>query len=320
MGIPKLNKFLLDHCSQQSIYKIHFENLYEKRVVVDISIYLYRFLATDNFMEHVYLFLSVFKYYCIEPVFIFDGKPPAEKSATIKKRNSEKQAATVEYSHLETQLTPSLTYEARQEMERRMIVLKKKMLRITWTHIDNAIELIDAFGFQYYLAPHEADQLCVYLARCTKFDIYAVISDDMDMILSGCPRVIRGINISLHEGILYDTTRIMSDLDVSLDQFRQIVVLTGTDYDSAISNKNACTIPGAFDMYKQYTLSDRSLTFYDWISERETNELLKICDMFDVSNYTQEIESFLSTGPKKEKKFDIPLIKSIMKRHNFYFL
>ena len=100
MGIKHLNTYLLKNCSNKSIQKLHFGDLENKTVVVDISIYIYKFLADGHFMEQLYLFLSIFKYYCITPIFIFDGKPPPEKWELLKKRYWEKKSAEKKYDEL----------------------------------------------------------------------------------------------------------------------------------------------------------------------------------------------------------------------------
>ena len=79
MGIKNLNRFLLDNCNKKSIKKFHLKQLENKKVVIDTSIYLYKFIADDSLLENMYLFISIMKSYNIEPIFVFDGKPPAEK-------------------------------------------------------------------------------------------------------------------------------------------------------------------------------------------------------------------------------------------------
>ena len=95
MGVKELNQYLLKHCSNKAIKKTHFTELQRKTVVIDISIYIYKFMTEDNLMENLYTFLSIFKYYIITPIFIFDGKPPAEKLALLKKRRWEKKDAEI---------------------------------------------------------------------------------------------------------------------------------------------------------------------------------------------------------------------------------
>ena len=307
MGIPKLNKLLLEKCSPQAIHTVHLETFYKQKVAVDISIYLYRFLGDGNFMEHLYMFLSLFKYYCIEPIFVFDGKPPAEKKDTIYKRKMEERAAKEEYDELQR-------IEIHDEnIQKRIEVLKKKMIRIRWADIDKAIELMDAFGFAHYLAPHEADQLCVHLAK--RGDVYAVMSDDMDMIVSGCSRVIRNLNIYTHEAVLYHVDVILSDLHMSLPDFRQIIILSGTDYDIRGGH---IPITRAFEMYYQHTGN----SFYDWLCEQNivTDDFMNIYNLFDTDNYAVELDTFIAAAPVIHKKTSVSAIQSIMRPYRFIFI
>ena len=318
MGIPKLNKLLLERCPK-SITKIHLEKLQDKKIAVDISIYLYKFLTDGDYMEHLYLFLSVFKYYCIVPIFIFDGKPPVEKYALLKRRYSEKQQAYHEYTKIEKDMSSEIDPNKIEAMQEAMKFLKKKMIRITNTHIDQAIELINAFGYQHYFAPHEADQLCVYLTICGK--TYATLSDDMDMIVSGCPIVLRNLNIMGHDVYLYNTNNILSDLEVSIDDFRDIVVLSGTDYE--ISNKPLnINIRKAFDYYKKYKDANTSNDFYTWLYESgiiENNELHKISSLLNIDNYKNELDEFIKKHINPKPKFSVSMIKMIMKQYKFIF-
>ena len=313
MGIPKLNKMLMEKCSSKAIHKIHLREFYKKKIAVDISIYLYRFLAEVNFMENVYLFLSLFKYYCIEPIFVFDGKPPPEKQGTIKKRRMEKCAAKKEYELLEKQLDDSISQERTIEIQKKMETLKKKMIKLKWEHIDKAIELIQNFGFMHYLAPCEADKLCVHLAK--RGDVYAIMSDDMDMIISGCSHVIRNLNIYTHETIIYDTYQIVRELDITIEHLRQIIILSGTDY-----NSSSMTIKKAFDTYKQYIGSTDDKTFHEWLFSREliSDEFMIVYKLFDPDN--SDLDVFLEAAEPIPKKMSVSAIKEIMRPYRFIFI
>jgi len=69
-----------------------------KKIVVDISIYLYKYEAENALLENMYVMLSIFSYYNIIPIFIFDGKPPPEKKALLQKRKEDKEAST--FNHI----------------------------------------------------------------------------------------------------------------------------------------------------------------------------------------------------------------------------
>jgi flap endonuclease-1 len=321
MGIPRLNKLLLEKCSQQSIYNIHLESLQGKKIAVDISIYLYRFLSDGNFMEQLYLFLSLFKYYRIEPVFIFDGKPPAEKSATIKKRKDIRKEATKEFEEL-SQLLLTATDEEKSEIEKKMSTLKRKMVRITWGYIDKAIELMTAYGFKHYLAPSEADQLCIYLNHIGQVD--AVVSDDMDMIVAGCSHVIRSINMSTHEAVFYDTAKILVDMDLTKETFIQIAALSSNDYEIT-GNKISISIKRGYEYYQKYKDENTdTITFYEWLVLQNVsvnyNELLSICKLFDIGNSIPQMQEFVEIKKMSKPRLNLSAIKAIMRSYNFIFV
>ena len=88
MGIRNLNRYLRDNCPE-SIRCINISELSGKKIVVDISIYLYKYEAENALLENMYVMLSIFRYYNITPIFIFDGKPPIEKKELLIKRSEE---------------------------------------------------------------------------------------------------------------------------------------------------------------------------------------------------------------------------------------
>jgi len=318
MGIPKLNRWLVDRCPK-AIRKQSLLEYQDKPVAVDISIYLYRFLMDGRFHENLYLFFAIFKYYCIQPIFIFDGKAPVEKKATMQKRKKDKQDATTEYAELETLLAETTEDHIRKEILSKMAALKKRMVKITWTHIDDAIELLTAFGFEYYLAPHEADQLCVHLAVTNQ--VYAIVSDDMDLLISGAKRVLRSLNMYTHEITLYDTTAILSDIQMTLNDFRETVVLAGTDYES----KPGLPIRKCFDLFSEYKGSQtkNKITFAEWLHEKNIvvlSEFQHICSLFDTHYVSEELEEFIQKKRQQKPKLSIPDIKRIMIKHKFVFV
>jgi flap endonuclease-1 len=89
MGIRHLNKFLRTNCPN-SIACINMKEISGKKIAIDVSIYLYKFAADNTLIENMYLMLSIFRYYQIIPVFVFDGKPPDEKKQVLEKRKSDK--------------------------------------------------------------------------------------------------------------------------------------------------------------------------------------------------------------------------------------
>ena len=62
-----------------------------KTVVIDTSIYLYRYNSNNELFENFYSMLTLFKLNKITPLFIFDGKPPPEKYDKLNERKIERQ-------------------------------------------------------------------------------------------------------------------------------------------------------------------------------------------------------------------------------------
>ena len=92
----------MENCTQKAIFKTSLKQFTNKTIVIDTSIYLYKFAEKNSVAENIYLMISVFRQYNIVPVFVFDGKPPAEKKALLIKRKIEKDTAEAKYNELKT--------------------------------------------------------------------------------------------------------------------------------------------------------------------------------------------------------------------------
>ena len=88
MGIKNLNKYLYENCSKNSIKKCTLKDFRNKIFAVDISIYLYKFIAENAFLENLFLMISIFRQYNINALFIYDGKPPPEKNKILLERKN----------------------------------------------------------------------------------------------------------------------------------------------------------------------------------------------------------------------------------------
>ena len=65
MGIQYLNSYLKKHTSIKAINKIGLKELSGKTIVIDASIYLYRFVSEGALLENMYIMISLFKYHNI---------------------------------------------------------------------------------------------------------------------------------------------------------------------------------------------------------------------------------------------------------------
>ena len=319
MGIRHLNRFFKDNASD-AIKFISISELSDKKVAVDISIYIYKYASDGNLIENIYLMLAVFRYYNVIPIFIFDGKPPAEKKELLIKRREDRKEAEDEYNKLKTVLITNKNMDEieKQELISNMDMLKRKFVHISKIDIENVKKLIRAYGATYYDAPGEADELCALLA--IKGKVWACLSEDMDMFVYGCPRVVRYLSLLNHTVVLYDMKNILENLSMTQRELREICILSGTDYNSLHDDtKNIPTLDATLKQFNKYrkdkTNDKTNSAFYDWLLEKtdyikDYNMLLKIYDMFDVNKNHYNVKVFenikIINGPiQKSDIYDI---------------
>ena len=298
MGIRNLNKFLRANCTD-SIKCSSMSELSGKKIAIDISIYLYKFASDDTLIENIYLMLSIFRHYKVIPVFIFDGKPPDEKKELLEKRRKDKNQAKNEYNELKQQLETgtNLDNEEKLEISTAMDLLKKKFVYIKKEQIDKVKNLMRAFGVTYFDAPGEADELCALLA--IKKKVWACMSEDMDLFVYGCPRVLRYFSLLKHNVVVYHTKKILEELGITEKEFRQICVLSGTDYN--IHTNQNIELYNTLKIFKKYhkkcLLESTDIDFYDWLINNTTyitdyNLVKRIYNLFDLHDDHDSVAIF----------------------------
>lgn len=321
MGIRYLNRFLKDNASS-SIALCDLSMLEGKKIAVDISIYMYRFASDGTIIENMYLMLSVFRYYNIIPIFVFDGKPPPEKYELLQKRKEDKKDAEKEYNKLKEllELNKEMDEVDRQEIMYNMDMLKKKFVSISKNDVEIIKNLIRCYGATYYDSIGEADELCSALT--VKEKVWACLSEDMDMFVYGCPRVIRYLSLLNHTAVVYDLKGILCNLGITQKELREICILSGSDYNVEVNNSNS--LNDVLKLFKKYYKSNKNIGFYDWLDEnkpgfiKDYDLLLKIYNMFDltVNNLTGKVfeKIKIKNGPILKDE-----IKQILKKDGFLF-
>jgi len=329
MGIKSLNRFLCEKCSDNSINKINLKDLSNKKVVIDTSIYLYKFTSEGVLMENMYLFISILLHYKIIPLFVFDGKPPREKRDLLKQRRLDKASAEEKYIKLKSEMEDLSNNKMNKNIENEMKKLKRMFIRINDEEIKKVKCLMDSFGASYFEASGEADELCAFLVN--NGNVWGCISDDTDMFLYGCSYVIRNISLLNHTAILYDTKQILEELKMTKQVFCEIMVLSGTDYNihSNTSLKETMRWYYEYLKYKQKNQQkhenekeDSIDSFYIWLIKNtkyitDYDKLLDVYKMFNFNSliHLKEWENIEIINKPINKKG----IMEIMEKEGFYF-
>ena len=314
MGIRNLNKYLKNNCTK-SIRNVHLKELEHKSIVIDTSIYLYRFMTEDALMENMYHMISILLSYNIEPIFVFDGKPPIEKNETINNRKNERKLAHVKYAEFERQLGNNINEKERKNIQKDMNKLKRQIVSITKKDIYNVKELLSNYGIKYINSDGEADELCAYLVNN---DIcWGCLSDDTDMFVYGCKYVLREINLLNHTVYVYDTNSILSELNIAETDFKEILILSSSEYNYNINIQ----LMDIITIYQKYRTEKVNVTynFYIWLLKntnyiKDYKALLNTYQLYTDNTYN--MTNIIINDSKK----DIQKVQNIMNKEGFVFI
>jgi flap endonuclease-1 len=122
----------------------------------------------------------------LELVFVFDGRPPAEKMSEIARRRAVRERYEEEAA------------AARQAGDLARAYSKSTMTsRLTGDMIADAKELLRLMGLAIVQAPSEGEAQAAHMAK--RGDVWAAASKDYDALLFGAPRLVRFLTISGRE-------------------------------------------------------------------------------------------------------------------------
>ena len=232
MGIKGLTG-LIKKTSPDSIQHIGLYTMKEKRVAIDTSIFLYKSLINvrskgdylrnkdGKVVSHIqglYYKTNQLLSFGITPIYIFDGKPPPEKSQTIKER-------VKKADECKAKMAVTTDKKEKQNLEKGTIRIKKE-------YIDDLKRLFDSMGVSYIHPDGEAEAYASELCKIGFVD--AVMTEDMDTLSYGCPQLVRGCidkSIKRPEVITtFNFEKILEDFQMTHDEFIDMCILCGCDY------------------------------------------------------------------------------------------
>lgn len=237
---------------------IELEDLSNKIIAIDAPLWLYQFLSSirqrdgtllmdkeGNITSHLMgLFTRTSKLmqYNIKPAYVFDGKPPELKRKETEKRKQAKIEAEKKYKI-------AVKKKDIEEMKK----YAARTSRLTKEMIDEAKELIKAFGIPIIQAPCEGEAQASYIVK--KDDAFCVASQDFDSLMFGATRVVRNLSLlgkrkkasqlayTLVNPELITIKEVLAHLKIDQDQLIVLGILIGTDYNNGgvkgVGPKNA---------------------------------------------------------------------------------
>ena len=305
MGLRGLNRFLRTNC-QNNIRQISLWELKGKTVVVDASIYMYRFQGDRGLIEGIYQMIGLLLYNEITPIFVFDGKPPPEKRELLEKRKQDKIVAEKKFKEIKRRIA-SNTHDDDEvaDLEAEADQLRRQFIRITASNISDVKNLLRTMGISYYESDGESDGICAKLVR--KKHAFACLSEDMDMFIYGCPRVLRYLSLLKSSVVMYDLKGIISTLRVNFEDFQSICVLAGTDYN--LLSEDSLDLNRALKLYARYSKNRNDESYIDWVSKnnyiKDKESFVKVLCMFDISKVVIDRDCMMSSVYDKKHLQDL---------------
>ncbi len=248
MGIKGLTT-LIKTSAPSAIQTQNLHHLTGKKVAIDASLFMYKMLINMRTSNQSYLtskngkvvshitgiFYKTANYLAlnITPIYVFDGKPPSNKGDTIKARQD--RVATSKLA-----MEQATSEEDKNNLE-------KQTIRLTKEHVDDIKQLLELMGVSYVQAHGEAEAYASEM--CRKGMVDYVVTEDMDTLAFGCPRMIRTCldkSIKRKDIIsIIDLDAVLQGFELTYDEFVDLCILCGCDYCENIprvGNKTAYTL------------------------------------------------------------------------------
>jgi flap endonuclease-1 len=279
-----------------------------RRVAVDANGELYQFLAlirlpdgtplqdshgriTSHLAGLFYRTTRLIADSGLQPVFVFDGRPPVEKSAEIARRRAVRERYEEE------------AVAARRAGDLAQAYSKSTMTsRLTKEMTADAKQLLRLMGLPVVDAPSEAEAQAAHMAR--RGDVWGAVSKDYDALLFGAPRLVRFLTVSGREFLpsqgtfrpitpeLIDLQQMLDTLGISREQLIDLGLLVGTDFHPGVRGigpKKALALVKRHGTLEQMPPTVRDAFGQDVERLRQIYLAPEVRDAYDITSHTCDV-------------------------------
>ncbi len=169
----------------------------------------------------------------IRPVYVFDGQSPKLKYDELNRRKKIKEKADDDLESAKEKLKNAKNKQEADEALEEIDKFSKRNVRVTKQHNDEAKKLLRLMGIPVIEAPSEAEAQCVELVKSKK--AFAVATEDMDALTFAAPILLKRLTDSKHPTVEIKIDKVLSELDITYDQFVDLCILCGCDYCGTIT-------------------------------------------------------------------------------------
>ncbi|HJJ48056.1 MAG TPA: flap endonuclease-1 [Methanocorpusculum sp.] len=228
----------------------------------------------------------------ITPVYVFDGKPPEFKAATLDERRAVRESAQVKWA--------DAVKEGDLEGARRYAAASSKVDQYI---IDSSKELLTALGICWIQAPEEGEAQSAFMAQ--KGDVSFAVSQDYDSLLFGAPDLVRNVTVSGKRRVRGKVVSVypqriclqsvLEGLSLTREELVQAALLIGTDFNSGVSGVGPKT---AVKLVREGKFRDR-------IGEAENAAEPEVLLNYFLHPPVNRDYSIESRSPDRDKVFEI---------------
>jgi 5'-3' exonuclease len=278
MGIKDFYKHLKTKCPECFVptdYSV-FEH---QRIALDMMNILYVYKSRDeyNWMRKVIQFLIYLRNLHVHPVCVFDGQSHPLKQHTVDKRRNDREKGKERVETLSRSLEQYRQHQIRSDYFNQFLEshpdfiskltgrpilsqieyylqrqCKNYSLHFRTAEIENLKKILNALGLIVLDAQHDGEALCSQLSANKLVE--AVISNDSDVFFFGCRQVL--FKFTDQGGYLIKFQDILQVLKLTEEQFVDMCLLCGTDFNSSIRGIGLCRALALIQTYKSIQHSD----------------------------------------------------------------
>uniref|UniRef100_A0A0E0L549 Flap endonuclease 1 n=1 Tax=Oryza punctata TaxID=4537 RepID=A0A0E0L549_ORYPU len=298
MGIKGLTKLLADN-APKAMKEQKFESYFGRRIAVDASMSIYQFLIVvgRTGMETLTNEAGEVTSH-LQGMF---NRTIRLLEAGIKPVYSKREDATKE-------LTEAVEEGDKDAIEK----FSKRTVKVTKQHNEECKRLLRLMGVPVVEAPCEAEAECA--ALCINDKVYAVASEDMDSLTFGAPRFLRHLMDPSSKKIPvmeFEVTKVLEELELTMDQFIDLCILSGCDYCDSIKGIGGQTAlklirqHGSIESILENINKDRYQIPEDWPYQEARR-------LFKEPNVTLDIPELKWNAPDEEG-----LVEFLVKENGF---
>lgn len=301
MGIKNLHKFLKKNCPE--VYETRSISSYAFKIIpIDISLYLFKYktIYGEHWIDPFIKLVSCLRKNDIHSVFIYDNGAPEEKAKERERRKETRQQLQTRIDNLDQDIKQYYLdktisskmreiYEQRQSKVVRLLAsknsdifdisivedeyhrLNKQVPDISQSDFELTKDLFTILGVPYIVADGEAETYCSLL--CWNDLAYGVLSEDTDVLAYGTKKFLTKLNTNSETVVEIRIDNILKSLDITYEQFRDLCIMCGTDYNTNIPKIGP---EKAFRLLKKHSSidgiqneTDIDISYLNYIKSRE---------------------------------------------------